>query len=139
MKKILVLFSMLFATLSFSSENAEIEDKALSFILKTNPIVKENGEDTIKTTLVVLIAPWLTTNINPDTNEGSLNTLSNKCETSKKGYVCSLVIQSKDMLYTEEGSYIPTENSTESTLMIKYEVDKNIKTVIGVVSYFIAG
>lgn len=137
MRKILIVLSLVIANVSFAADKLTIDDGALATLLKTNP--KVNSESGESSTVIDVIAPWLTTLIDNENRNGSLQIVRNSCEAIEKGYRCTLSILSEDMKLTDKGNYVRPVDATESLLMIEYKTNSSNDKIVGPVRLIIAG
>lgn len=123
---------------AFASFDQVLADSSLATLLKANPEAVYGASPEQKTLVSALLAISMASQFDAK-GEGNLAVISNECEYVGRSRIveCTLTVNDTDMKINEEGNYVRTEASTESSLMIKYKVVGD--QVVGTVKYWIAG
>lgn len=133
MKKLIVLLALSLSTVSYA--NTSVEDEAFSLLLRYNPFVENfNGE---KVHFSDAIAPFLLTKIYAS-NKGTLGIATNSCKLVKNDYVCTFSVHKTDTELKQNGDYVKSENSLESSVVAVYTLDKTL-TIIKKFNFYYAG
>lgn len=126
MKKLLAVIAVFCSVNCMAFDS--VETKAFAALMKLNPTVE--FYDGTNGPLAQAIAPYLISKFD-DENVGTLGVLSILCDELEldAGYVCFLTINNTDIRVTEEGDYVRTEDSLESSVIINFTVDKAFKKI----------
>lgn len=135
MKKILMLLSLVISAQSFAIDT-DVSKKALNKLMNKNPVAytPEGQPERVNT----LIAHMMTSSFN-ENGTGALSVVENNCVKENSIITCELNVYSSDRKIDQNGSFVQTEDSTESSLKIKYKMREGFFFLVGKVEYFFAG
>lgn len=137
MKKIiLALGALLFVNTAMAGDF--IESDALAALVRLNPTATSKEGTDIK--VAELIAGNMLSYFS-EHGVGTLTVSTNDCGINQKtGNIdCQLTLFSSDRKISKSGAFTPTPDMTESSLMINFSITLDFKSVVGPVTYQIAG
>lgn len=133
MKLILVLILTVFSVSSFSAET-DASKRALNLLMNRNPIAY--NENLPSQRVNSLISHMMTSSFQTS-NDGVLSVVLNDCEKKTWTYSCRLILESSDRLIDTDGSFLKSDGSYTTKVIIDYNVDKYFKIIFKAVNYSI--
>lgn len=132
----LILAALLFSNSSFAGEGFSTE--ALQVLLQKNPTaVSPEGS---QLSVTKLISENMLSSFD-NKGFGDLTVITNECQINQKtGHLdCQLTLLNSDRKITPSGAYAPGNGMTESSLTINFTVTLGMDSIVGPVTFSIAG